>query len=168
METLFDPESLRSHEGVTFLEETHIIDKKEFEAARENLDSHVAVGVTNDEGEVLLMNDGSHGWTLTAFTVEPDENWTDIGQRGVEKVTGATVQLARPERVRHIELSPEGEENRQNSIYNVVVRAVPVEGRPVADEQTLKEEDIQDIGWFNEVPPEQEGDVADDIRLFVG
>ena len=168
MQPLFDPESLRGHEDVTFLEETHTLDQEEFEAAYENLDSHVAVGVTNDEGEAMLMNDGSHGWTLTAFAVEPGNDWTDIGQRGVEKLTGETVELACPELVRHIELSPEGKENRQKSIYNVVVRAVPVEGRPVADEQTLKEEDIQDIGWFNEVPPEREGDVADDIQLFVG
>ena len=168
MESLFDPEDLRDSEDVTFHEETHVVDREEFEATYEDLESHVAVGVTNDEGEVLLMNDGSHGWTLTAVAVEPGEDWTAAGRRGVEQLTGVAVELDRPERVRRIDFRPEGDDERRTSMYNVVFRASPVEGRPVADDPDLADESVEDVGWFDEVPAEQEGDVADDIRLFVG
>lgn len=74
METLFDPESLRGREEVEFHETTTVFDPEEFDAIRddlETLDSHVVIGVTNDVEEVLLIDDGSHGWTLTAVPSNP-------------------------------------------------------------------------------------------------
>jgi hypothetical protein len=95
---------LRDHENVEFIEKTEIIDQEEFEVPDlENWDSHVVVGVTNDEGEVLLLNDGSHGWTLTAFPVESGEDWVAVGRRGVENLADGTVKIDGPERVRRID-----------------------------------------------------------------
>lgn len=71
MDSISDPESLRGCANVPFDEETHPVTQEEFESVTERVDSHAVVGITNDEEDVLLMNDGSHGWTLIAFPVEP-------------------------------------------------------------------------------------------------
>lgn len=201
-ESLFDPESLRHRADVEFDEETKVLEREEFEAVRDELetwDSHVAVGVTNHEGAVLLMNDGSHGWNLTAVPVEPGEDWAAAARRGAEALTGVAVEIDGPERVRRIDYyleaseaslasdassgaepgGPGDEADRGESqdedewlttVYTVVFRASPVEGEPIADQPGLDGEDVQDVGWFDEVPEvadSSEEDTADDVRLFV-
>ncbi|AHZ23057.1 hypothetical protein E6P09_01815 [Haloferax mediterranei ATCC 33500] len=166
MVTLEDPEQLRDRENIAFHEETHIVGHEEFESCRDDLDSHVAVGVTNDASEVLLMDDGSHGWTLTAFPAEPGDDWVATAREGVQSLIGVPVELDCPERVRRIDFQKEGTD-QQTTIYNVVCRAVPVEGCPVASNPELDGEALQDLRWFDEIPTECEGPIVEDIRLFV-
>jgi hypothetical protein len=167
VKSLHDPEQLRDREDVPFDEETHVVDREEFEATRENVDSHVVVGVTNGEGEVLLMDDGSHGWTLAAFPAEPGEDWMATARRGVENLTGVSITLDEAVRVRRVDFCPQGDAEGRFSMYNVIFRASLVEGRPVASPETLEDAGILDVGWFAEVPEEQAGEVAKDIELFL-
>ncbi|MFT4885117.1 MAG: hypothetical protein ACI8U4_002637 [Natronomonas sp.] len=167
MKSLHDPEQLRDREDVPFDEETHVLGREKFEATRENVDSHVVVGVTNGEGEVLLVDDGSHGWTLAAFPADPGEDWTATARSGAEELTGVSISLEEPVRARRVDFRLEDDEERQLSMYNVVFRASPVDRRPVASAETLEDTEISDIGWFAEVPDEQAGEVAEDIRLFL-
>ncbi|QLD85397.1 hypothetical protein HWV23_06530 [Natronomonas halophila] len=167
MKSLHDPEQLRDRADVSFHEETHVVDREEFDATRENVDSHIVVGVTNDSGEVLLVNDGSHGWTLAAFPLESAEDAAVTARQALENLTGISISLDCPERVRHIEFRSDGDDARQFSMYNVILRASPVDGRPVASEPTLGHTEVQDIGWFAEVPEGTSDELGDDIRLFL-
>ncbi|WP_247001251.1 NUDIX hydrolase [Halosolutus gelatinilyticus] len=165
MDSLFDPERLLDRENVDVREETRNVTRSEFETVRETVDSHVAVGVTNDEGEVLLVDDGSHGWTLVAAPVESGDDWVATGRRAVETLIGIDVELDRPERLRRVDFHPADDPDRRTTMYNVVFRATSVARRPVPDDGPGA--DRPEIGWFDRVPADQEGGVADDIRLFV-
>ena len=167
MEGLADLDRFRDREDVEYTEESAVIDENEFETVREEYDSHVVVGVTNDDGAVLLTNDGTHGWTLPAFVVEPEEDAAETGRRGIEEVIGVGVEIDRPERVRRIEYQVAGDEDRRTTLYNVIYRAVQVEGSPVADEPQLANGVVEAVDWFDTVPEEQEGAVVDDIELFI-
>jgi hypothetical protein len=167
VKSLHDPKRLRDRDDVPFHEESHVVDRGDFDATRENVDSHLVVGVPNDSGEVLLVNDGSHGWTLAAFPLESDEDAVVTARQGVENLIGVPISLNSPERVRRIEFRSDSDEPRQFSMYNVILRASPVEGRPVASEPTLGHTEVQDIGWFAAVPEGTSDELGDDIRLFL-
>lgn len=171
MESFSDPETLLTREDVTVDEVDFEVGEAEFEAMLEDWDSHAVVGITTGEGEVLLMNDGSHGWTLTAFAVEAGEDWVAAGRRRVENLTGVAVDIDRPERIRQYNVRIEDETDRQTTIHDVIFRASPVADACVAAEMvTGIDDDIQDIGWFEELPDDvdaDDSDPVDDIRLFL-
>ncbi|MFC7204329.1 hypothetical protein ACFQJC_12450 [Haloferax namakaokahaiae] len=161
MDRLLEPERLR-HEDIEFSEESHTIKADEFDEY-ESLDSHAVVGLTNDRGEVLLQNDGSHGWTLPAFAVSPGDDWQSVAQVGIDSLTGGSAELDTPELVRRVEYRTRDD---QTTMYTVVFRAVPVEGRPVSDEMR-EERGTTSVEWRDEVPSDQRGPVAADIRRFL-
>lgn len=114
MDTLADPDAFRDHETVEYLAKRETVDAEEFDAVRaalEPVDGWVVVGVENDAGAVLLMDDGSHGWTLPAAPVR-DGDWVARGRRAIEGLTGATVDPVRPERVRRIDYDEDGGDGR--------------------------------------------------------
>ena len=169
MESFCDPETLRERPGVPFREETERIDP-DVEGVRADLatlDSHVVVGVTNDAGEVLLMDDGEHGWTLAAVPVETGDDWLAAGRSGVAELTDICVTIDRAERVRRVDYHVGDETDPHVTVYSVVVRAAPVTGRPVAPSPIIAGEPIPDVGWFDAVPEGVDGPVADDIRQFL-
>lgn len=51
-------------------------------------------------------------------------------------------------------------------MYNVVFRA-SVDGNLVVEESDSTNDDDPSLRWFEGIPDEQEGEVADDIRIFV-
>ncbi|EMA19132.1 hypothetical protein [Haloarcula argentinensis] len=138
----------------------------EFESVAAKVDSHAAVGITNDDGEVLLMNDGSHGWTLIAFPVDPTEDWTAVTRQEAESLLDVTVVLERIETVRRIDFHPESDNDQRFSIYHVIFNA-SIEGDVVvAESETTTDEDLT-LKWFDSVPDNQEDEVADDIERFL-
>ena len=165
MKSFSDPESLHNRSGVPFREETRSVSQDEFESVVRNVDSHAAVGITDDEGNVLLVNDGSHGWTLIARPVDAGEDWTTAARREAERLLDDRVDLEGIELVRRIEFHTPSDEGRRTSMYNVVFRA-SVDGVPVI-EVSGTEDDDPSLGWFERVPDGQDGNLADDIRLFV-
>lgn len=173
MESLTDPERLRDRDGVRFLEESRIVPQSEFESVVETADSHVAVGITDDDGAVLLENDGAHGWTLPAFVVDAGEDWAETARHGIDRLTDGPVELAAPELVRRVEFRPDGQERAgadpesRFRMYNVVVRAAAVDQESIAIDRSTERGSERNLEWFAEVPDEQEGAVADDIRLFL-
>lgn len=160
MDALFDPEQL-CERGVKSQERVTEVEPAAFEAYR-NLESFTVVGLTNRAGEVLLQNDGSHGWTLPAFAVEPGADWVSVGRRGVASLTGTEITLEQPELVRRVIIRPTDESERQESRHTVVFRAMPVDGQPTSHEAAL------DLGWFDDVPETQNDLLAADIRRFIG
>lgn len=169
MDRLVDPESLHGREDVAFAEETVRLDEDEADAVREDVgswDSHAVVGVTSHVGDVLLMNDGSHGWTLLAVPVADGDDWVGTARRGVAALAGLDVGIERAERVRRIDYYTAGGDERMSTLYNVVFRTPPVAADAVTTRATV-DEDGPAVEWFDRVPDGVAGEVADDIRLFV-
>lgn len=168
MDPLHDPDSLRDHPDVDFIDATETLPAMDFEETRERIESHAVVGITNTDGEVLLMNDGDHGWTLTAFPVEEDDEWTAVARLGSERVTGLEVAIAGVERVRQVAFVAEGTSEQRFRMETVIFRAAPVEGRPVADEFGNGEPAMWNLRWVDSIPDGVEGGLAADIQLFLG
>ena len=165
MDSFSDPEDLRDRAGVSFHEEVRQLPADEFESVAEELDSHAVVGITSDEGDVLLMNDGSHGWTLIAFSVEHGKDWVTTAQREAKALLDDTVVIEEVEFVRRVEFQSADDDSQRTTMYNVVFRASVDDS--VGIEKTVEEDDLS-LRWFDGVPDGQGGDVADDIRYFIG
>lgn len=168
IDTHTNPESFRDHPDVDHVEETKQVPGDDFAELRDDLDAvdgWVVVGLANDAGSVLLMDDGDHGWTLPAVSVR-DGDWADRGRDVVAGLTGRSVELTRVERVRRIDYQEEDGAG-QVTVHHVVLRAASVPGEPVADEPTVGCDGSADAGWFDALPDEVEGVVAADTRLFL-
>lgn len=169
VDSLTDPAALRDRDGVEFRARTETLDPDDFETARDDLAAvagWVVVGVENDAGAVLLMDDGDHGWTLPAAPVDPDEDWVAAGRTLLEGVAGVAPAADRPERVRRIGYDTQDGDDRV-VVHHVVLRSEPVAGEPVADEPTVGCDTAVQAGWFDALPDGVDGVVADDARLFL-
>ena len=122
-------------------------------------------GITNEEGEVLLMDDGSHGWTLIGFLIEGGQDWPTVARQEAEALFNTSVVLDQPVLVRRIDFLLASDENRRETMYNVVFRASVDE--PIDIEEMDDQNAELSLRWFEGVPDEQEGEVVDDIRIFV-
>jgi len=165
MDSLSDPGRLWDDEDVDWRERTHDVDAEAFEETREHVDSHAVVGITDDDGRVLCHDDGSHGWTLPAATVPSGGDWATTARRELGELLDATVTLAPPERVRHLAfVVDDAQDSRRADTYDVVFPA-RVDGEVLpADEATDTD---AALAWFDAVPAEQDGPLADDVALFL-
>ena len=166
MDSFSNPESLRDRAGIPFHEETQRLLPEEFKSVAESVDSHAVIGITNEEGDILLVDDGSHGWTLIAFPVEHGQDWLTVTRQEAETLLDTSVVLEYPELVRRIDFLLASDDNRRTTMYNVVFRVSVDE--PVDIEEIDEQNDEPSFRWFAGVPDEQAGEVADDIRIFVG
>jgi ADP-ribose pyrophosphatase YjhB (NUDIX family) len=166
-ESFSDPESLR--EDVPFVEETSVHDDEDHCSV--GIDGRAVVGVTNDDGEVLLaVHEESSIAMLPHGPVEPGDEWATVGRRAVEEMTGVTVELVGPELVRNFDHFVEGNDERHTTSYNVVFRASPAGDETGTDDPGIAENDDWDAGWFDEFPGDLMdvgGPVEDDVRLFL-
>lgn len=164
---LTDPESLRDHPDVEFREERTVTQQTSFDYFA-SIDGLAAVGITNEEGAILLMN-SPHGWRLPYGPINPEEDWITGSQRIGENLTGVTITVSGVERVAKITHYIEG--SRHESItYDVIFRAVPLTGQPVASSPSFGPWDELELEWFDTVPEDaywEHGDAVDDIRLFI-
>jgi len=159
MESLSDPGRLFDDDRVDWRERSHAVDAEAFDAVRERVDSHAVVGVTDDDGRVLCRDDASHGWTLPAATVPDDGDWAATARRDLGASLDATLALSFPKRIRHVAITVDDPTDaRRADAYDVVFPARPTDDLPVVDDDAL--------AWFDAVPPEQDGALADDVGLF--
>jgi len=165
MDSLSDPGRLLDDADVDWRDRTHEVDAATFAETREHVDSHAIVGITDDGGRVCCHDDGSHGWTLPAATVPPGGDWAATARRDLGELLGATIELERPERVRHIAfVVDDAQDSRRADTYDVVF-AADVDGE-VATSNHGRGDDAA-LAWFDAVPPDQDGPLADDVRLFL-
>lgn len=168
IDRLADPDALRDDDRVDWCEGTKQLPDDEFEHAREDLeplDGWAVVGVENDAGAVLLMDDGEHGWTLPAIPVD-EGDWAARAREVVEGLTGKTATLDRVERVRRLDYHEESGDCHV-AVHHAVVRAEQIVGEPVADTPAVGCDTHPDVGWFEALPDDVEGPVAADARLFL-
>lgn len=169
LDSLADPESLADRDDVEYLTETNEVDADEFAQAREDLEplgGWAVVGTTNDDGRVLLMDDGSHGWTLPAAPVDVGDDWVATAETAIADLTGVSGSIRQPERVRRIDYHEEDGDGHL-VVHHVVLRAASLSGAPVADDPTIGCDTAVDVRWTASLPEDVEGVVADDARLFL-
>ena len=167
MDSLSDPNSLRTRSDVAFSEERTVDDQEGFDYF-DAIGGLVAVGVTNHVGAVLLMN-SPHGWRLPYGPVADDEDWLAAGRRLGETLTDVEVNVDRVERVTQVTHSTRSDD-REATSYDVVLRMEPVEGEPLGADPTFGPWEEVEVAWFDAVPDDayrEHGDAVDDIRLFV-
>jgi hypothetical protein len=162
MDQLTDPESLADRGDVDFTEETRAVSQEAF-PAREGWNGIVVVGVTNSAGDVLLVNlAGGHGWVLPHGPVAPGDDYMTAGPRWTEEMTGITVRIESIERATRINYTVVDDEC-QTVNYNVVLGASPATSGLVPDASDIANEDIQAVGWVDQMPEDVEWD-HDDFR----
>lgn len=165
MDSLSDPGRLHDDADVDWLDRRHEVDGEAFERVRDRVDSHAVVGVTDDDGRVLCHDDGSHGWALPAATVPDGGDWAATARRELGELLDASLELDHPVRIRHIAfLVEDAEDARRADTYDVVfpARAVDGDGEPA---EVGRGDDA--LAWFDGVPPDQDGALADDLRPFL-
>jgi ADP-ribose pyrophosphatase YjhB (NUDIX family) len=166
MDPLTDPASLADRRTVDVEHQTETLPDAEFESLRDRIEDHAAVGLTNEEGAILLMNDGSHGWTLPAVPVDQGEDYAAVAREGISDMTGIEVELEAVERLREVVFRPtDGDQERR--MYNVIFRASPVGGRPVAEAYSAGDADAPAVEWVESIPEAQSPVLAGDIQLFL-
>jgi nucleolar protein 56 len=172
--TSLDPETLLGREDVPVREDPEVVEHQHHFDLYEPIEGMAAVGVTNDDGEVLLLVDDDEGIALLPHgPVEPGEDWAAAATRVVEEQTGVAVEIDGPELVKRKYFSPEGDDDRQTTAFQVFLRASPIDGETATASSEDGGDGNWDVSWFDEVPvdadeaDETEDDIVDDIRLFV-
>lgn len=152
--SIIDPESVRDRDDIPFHEERDIIDRETFEIV-DDLDDMAPVGVTNDEGEVLLMKVTEDcDRKIPSASVSPDEDFVRSAQQWIEEQTGFTIAFDGIEGIWHFKGRLENEEHTATR-YFVVFRGSPVAEEGDVDDPTdviPEEHGAADIGWFDELP----------------
>ncbi|MXR21937.1 NUDIX domain-containing protein [Halobacterium bonnevillei] len=169
---LLDPEECRERTDVLFREETEVVDDRGAFNGHETWAGTVAVGVLNDDGEVLLVN-APQGWTLPASPVKAGDDWAAVARRWVAQKTGLAVDVERPERVRRTSYRLAGSSTRQTTGYDVVFRAAPLDDETPMDYLNAKrasaDGDEWADDWFGSVPDGVADDAfREDVAWFVG
>jgi len=197
VESITDPESLRDRDDVRFTEETAVLDRETYESVRgqsEVGDGAALVGITNDDGEVLLK-DTCTGWLPPGGNVAPDGDWAAVARQQAESWTGVAVELDAIERVRRIDRRLEGADPSETPalpFHVVYFRASPAAGEAVAgdsapdgsddsasgesddsasddgDGPDENDEDAPEVQWFGEVPEGVDQNHEDDVGVFFG
>jgi ADP-ribose pyrophosphatase YjhB (NUDIX family) len=170
--SLLDPEDCRERTDVLFREATEVVEDRGSFNGHETWAGTVAVGVLNDDDEVLLV-DAPQGWALPTSPVTAADDWAAVARRWVAQKTGLAVDLGGVERVTRTRYRLAGSSTRQTTGYRVVFRATPADRETPMDDleakRHLSRDDAWTDDWFASVPE----DVADDayrgdVEWFVG
>jgi len=159
VDSLPDPESLLDRPGVDVETSTEPIDADDFGAA-EAWDDHVVVGVADDRG-VLLYDDGHHGWTPPAFEIGDDEDAVAVAHREFEALTGTTATVEGVLHARRRTFVVADGDDRETSVWNVILRATPDERLP--DDPESRVEDAA-LAWRDAAPGDAPEQVAADVE----
>ena len=126
------------------------------------------VGVTNDDGEVLLVTDRDAGRAvLPSPKVEHDGDWTATAREELADIAGMAVQITGVERVRHAEHVIQGDDEVFDETTHVVLAADPVAADPELPDLDAEEWSLE---WHDSYPDELLEDArpeAGDVQLFV-
>lgn len=165
-ESITDPESLRGRDDVAIHEDAERVDGETFDLVAD-LDNMAVVGVTNDDGEVLLMRVTEDcELKVPTASVAPGEDYAEAARQWVRAQTGFAIELDALEAAWHYEARHEDEE-RVASRYFVVFSASPAtDGTDIDDPAIdgLEDGDAEAIEWFAELP--DDAAEAPGTRLF--
>ena len=170
VESLTDPTALRARDDVTALENTYTHENPDHCEA--TAAGRVVVGVTNDDGEALLLvaDERDHAM-LPNTVVDADEDWARAARSAVADGVDTSVRLDGVESVRTVEhvVEADGDTRHQNTTHHVLFHASPTDadvgGGPAVAQ------DGWHAGWYDELPVdpavEDFEDVIADIRMVL-
>lgn len=163
VESVTDLERLRDRPDVQFHEETECVDSELFETL-EGLDDMAVVGVTNSDGDVLLMRVTEEcARKLPTPEVGPGEDYAAAARNWVESQAGLAITLDSLECVWCHEARLEGTERTTTRAF-VVFGATPGVDEDGVVETTAEHPEAHAVGWFAELP--DDAAVAPGTRLF--
>ncbi|WP_435154351.1 NUDIX hydrolase [Haladaptatus sp. DFWS20] len=145
--------AIRRWEGVREGTRTFSVPAENFATIKETIESGrdkwVGVAVVDDDGRVLLVENGwSDGWIVPGGTVEMNETLADAAVREVTEETGVSVELDRPFLVEYQTFT---HDNTEISGYFVLFGATTSETEIGAD-LGIEGETIHDARWFTDLP----------------
>lgn len=161
--TPIDPETLRDREGIEYAERTYTHESEDH--CESDAVGRAVVGVTDDEGRVLLLvhASGSHA-ILPNATVDPDERFRAVARGAVADDAGVSAVIDGPVAVRRVEHLAGDADDPHSVTHHVLFAASPDgEADPATGDADLT------AGWHDSMPVEFEeaGDVVDDVRRFL-
>ncbi|WP_247730572.1 hypothetical protein [Halovivax limisalsi] len=165
---LADPSSLVSRADVTATTET--VEHDDPDHCGTGHEGSAVVGVTNDDGETLVLIEDDHGIALLPHgRVEASDDWADAAHEGVEGQTGIAVALESVAAVRTVDHVVDGTEN--TTTRRVVYRASPAGGEIQACKRSAEAgSDGFRAAWVDELPADVEvpgGGPGNDLRLIL-
>ncbi|MFC7142207.1 hypothetical protein ACFQMA_20510 [Halosimplex aquaticum] len=168
MDAIRDPATLREEPDVEY-SETRTTDGQDAFDYFDGIAGLVAIGITNDEGAVLLM-DSPHGWRLPYGHVDAGSDWLARTEEIGEMLTGVPVRAAEVLRVSEITHELRTDADQTATSFDAVVGTDPVDGEPLAHDPTFGEWETLELDWFDEVPEDAyhtHADAVDDIEYFL-
>lgn len=163
----FDPEAAADRRSIDYDARTYVHESTDHCEADGK--GRVVVGVTNDEGEALLLVDQDRSIAmLPNATIDSGDDWLPAARRAVAEATGLDVTIGDPIRVRRIEHTTEESDTPHNVTGHVVFGASPT------DDNLMTPDDAPfEVGWYDSLPvevpddPSTRGDVLADVRSFL-
>jgi ADP-ribose pyrophosphatase YjhB (NUDIX family) len=175
--SISDPEQLRDREDVAVVEGERTFGREQFYALRRRygaIEGVVQVGITNDEGEVLLW--GNEEWSPPGGDVEKGEEWASAARRTMEELLGVSVRIDGVERVEFTDFCLEGDEDERFRADTVFFEASVVDAPGFVADPTVPEDmehkyfpdpEEVSVAWFDEVTEDVTENHAEHVRLFL-
>jgi hypothetical protein len=166
MNELTNPETLRKHEDVEFIDAPPEEHQSHFEVY-EPIAGMAIAGVTDADGQLLLLKHEQVEKTpaLSHTQVERGDDWVTAARQSIEMSTGVEATIDEPIRVR--QCTYRSETGEETTGYDVVFAASPDgdgEISPNAEHNwTAAWRDTATL----DLPDDENNDVLSDIRLFV-
>jgi NUDIX domain. len=140
-----------------------------------SIDGVVQVGITTDDGELLLQGSAeSGGWAPPGGSVRPGEDWVDAARRTMETQTGGEVTVDTVELYEHLVFEHEEESRRRFTAPGVSFAASMVDAPPgffenpdIVDHPQLPDDHDQTFGWFETVPDDARENHVEHIEMFL-
>ncbi|MDS0276898.1 NUDIX domain-containing protein [Halomicroarcula sp. S1AR25-4] len=142
---IYDAESLRDRDDVTFHEEADTVDAATVDQL-EKMDDMAPVGVRNGDGETLVMQvTETCDWKIPSASVGPNEDFAATARQWAETNAGLGVELDGVEAVWHYEAhSADGDRTAER--YFVVFAA------SLQNDQSSGDGDAEGTEWLTELP----------------
>ncbi len=178
IESLSNPKSLIEEEDVEYVEKTREFEEEKFEALKERyekIDGVVMVGVTNEDGEVLLQYTDEN-WDPPGGNVKQGEDWVEAARKNMERLTGEDITIDQPKSYELYEFKSKKDGSSfeagtvlfEGSLIDENTEFLE-DPKPIEEVASkYREHDVEiDLGWFDEVPKDAHPNHLDHIRIFL-
>jgi ADP-ribose pyrophosphatase YjhB (NUDIX family) len=134
-------------------EDRYAVPTDRYEAIRERFEAgsigYAGVWVTNDEGEVLLIDEaGREGWSEPTGKHRPDERLEETARREVREETGVESEITGVALAHVVEMVDAENPDRPSIVQLVLAFA----GRYLGGTPAPSEEKIRQVRWWREHP----------------